>query len=557
MSYYGWTTYSFDPELDMQVSKCWAGIVPYSLPIRKPFAHWCLLHWDERSCAVDAEQLMVPTTKGPSWRSIGGWYYMGLRPTTDEEAKQREPLYRERMVPWIEDFGGIWRGKLVPELMAHYERHKKADLEKLSNHELMGYFEDFFMSVMKRAWEIHFLPMLAAYGAYKLFGDICPELLGIDEDHPQFHKLMGGLETIAFDVDRRLWQLSDGARELGLESLFQATPDNEGLLAALEQSEGGRKWLQQLQEFLNVHGWRNERLLDPCMPSWIEQPALALPAIRKNLAKGGEFLMDQEHDRLVKEREEAEREVLSRVPDDTRAWFEKLMRTAQWAGIYSEEHDYYIDLYMCAVGRRLLVEIGKRFAQAGVLNEPDDVNFLVPEEILRLLGRMEISIQHRVARIRREEWQKYIDDVPRRMAEEFFIGDVDWFQANVGKEVLVWPFFAAPKVKGELKADLYGLSSAPGVAEGLARVLMAVEQIPELQPGEILVTPATGPAWGPVFGIIKGVVTDAGGALSHAVIVAREYGLPCVAGTQKATTLIKTGMRLRVDGDNGVVYILG
>jgi len=114
-----------------------------------------------------------------------------------------------------------------------------------------------------------------------------------------------------------------------------------------------------------------------------------------------------------------------------------------------------------------------------------------------------------------------------------------------------------PIVKPELKADLYGTASAPGVIEGTARVVFSQGQFSEVQPGDILVAPVTTPYWTPLFGIIKGVVTDYGGAMSHSVVVGREYGLPVVAGTVEATSKIKTGQKIKVDGDMGAVYILG
>jgi pyruvate,water dikinase len=77
-----------------------------------------------------------------------------------------------------------------------------------------------------------------------------------------------------------------------------------------------------------------------------------------------------------------------------------------------------------------------------------------------------------------------------------------------------------------------------------------------MQDGEILVCPVTNPSWGPVFGKIRATVSDIGGTMSHAAIVAREYGMPAVVGTGAATKRIKTGQRLRVDGNTGVVTIL-
>ena len=79
----------------------------------------------------------------------------------------------------------------------------------------------------------------------------------------------------------------------------------------------------------------------------------------------------------------------------------------------------------------------------------------------------------------------------------------------------------------------------------------------DLEPGEILVAPVTSPSWTPVFGKIAAAVSDIGGIMSHAAIVSREYGLPAVVGTGNATSRIKTGDRVRVDGNTGTVTILG
>ena len=103
---------------------------------------------------------------------------------------------------------------------------------------------------------------------------------------------------------------------------------------------------------------------------------------------------------------------------------------------------------------------------------------------------------------------------------------------------------------------LTGFAGSPGVAEGRARVVLRPEQLGELQQGEILVAPSTSTSWTPVFGKIAAAVLDSGGIMCHAAIVAREYGLPAVIGTGSATKRIKTGDRLRVDADAGIVEIL-
>ena len=101
-----------------------------------------------------------------------------------------------------------------------------------------------------------------------------------------------------------------------------------------------------------------------------------------------------------------------------------------------------------------------------------------------------------------------------------------------------------------------GTTAAPGVAEGVAHVIMSEEQFHEFKPGEILVTLETSAAWTPLFGLAKAVITDVGGAASHAALLGREYGLPVISGTVEGTQKIKTGMMVKADGDLGVVYIL-
>jgi pyruvate,water dikinase len=105
-------------------------------------------------------------------------------------------------------------------------------------------------------------------------------------------------------------------------------------------------------------------------------------------------------------------------------------------------------------------------------------------------------------------------------------------------------------------SQLVGAAASPGVVEGPARVVVEVHEIADVRDGDVLVCPVTSPAWAPIFPKIGAVVTDIGGVMSHAAIVCREYGLPAVVGTGRATAEIRTGQRIRVDGAAGVVTIL-
>ena len=105
-------------------------------------------------------------------------------------------------------------------------------------------------------------------------------------------------------------------------------------------------------------------------------------------------------------------------------------------------------------------------------------------------------------------------------------------------------------------ADLKGYAASAGIVEGTARVLRSINDFSEIQEGDILVCPVTHPSWSPLFSKLKAAVSDIGGTMSHMAIVAREYGMPAVVGTGQATKRIKSGQRIRVDGDRGLVTIL-
>lgn len=105
-----------------------------------------------------------------------------------------------------------------------------------------------------------------------------------------------------------------------------------------------------------------------------------------------------------------------------------------------------------------------------------------------------------------------------------------------------------------------GLSGTPASAgsyTGPARVIRSEEQFHEVRPGDVLVCPITTPAWSVLFGRIGGLITDTGGLLSHSAIVAREHGLPAVVGTGSATSHVRSGQQVTVDGTRGRIEVHG
>lgn len=101
--------------------------------------------------------------------------------------------------------------------------------------------------------------------------------------------------------------------------------------------------------------------------------------------------------------------------------------------------------------------------------------------------------------------------------------------------------------------EIVGRPASRGTVEGVVRVARSIVDAREVRPGEVLVAPVTDVGWTPYFTVIAALVTDIGSSVSHGAVVAREYGLPCVVNTIVATQTLRTGDRVRVDGDRGVV----
>jgi pyruvate, water dikinase len=302
-----------------------------------------------------------------------------------------------------------------------------------------------------------------------------------------------------------------------------------------------------------------QRMSEINLPTWVEDPSPALGMVKQFLLKGGGFNLDEEREKLAKEREEAEKALLSKIPMEQRGWFGQLMRLAQKSGIFSEEHDHYLDLYTHALMRRSALGLGRRFVKAGALDHHEDIFFLIPDEVRRAaIAPDQFNLRYIVDR-RKKEWEQWQKEPnPPAILKEGF--DMDQamgvlVQSNdpIALKVVVG---SMPQVRPELKADLYGTCGSPGVAEGPARVIMTEDELHLVKEGDILVAASTSPSWTPVFSMIKGVVVDRGASLSHAAIVGREYGIPVVMNVFEGTSKIKSGQRVKVDANLGTVYIL-
>jgi phosphohistidine swiveling domain-containing protein len=367
-----------------------------------------------------------------------------------------------------------------------------------------------------------------------------------------------GFHNDVFKVDRKLWELSTNAIGKGLGDLILNTDPSE-VMGKLGESDAGKAWIEDLNAVLAVDGWRMVRMMDLDEPYWLEDPAAVISPIKAFLKKGGEFDLDSMTDELARGREEAIANLMAKVPDEDKPWFQALIALGGKTGSFSEEHDLYCELHCHAVMRRGFLGMGRRLASAGALDRPDDIFFLNPDEAERALQAPEYHKMQYIANRRREHWEeiKFSEVQPAYTVRDSLEDAVGMDLMPSGDAIIIKIVVGElPRVREELNADIFGVCGAPGVAEGPARVIMAYGELDQVQPGEILVCPGTNPAWTPVFGLVKAVVSDRGGTLSHTAIVGREYGLPTLVNTFTGTATIKTGQRIKVDATEGALYIL-
>jgi pyruvate,water dikinase len=554
---YDLSFYEFDEENDPKNYGVLLCDVVHGKPPMKPLYIGIGWYWYYHGIRHGAETLFLPTTHGWDSRFVKGYPYITAIRTTEAEAKAREPLFREKIKPFIEDFDGVWN-PLKAELMETYKKAKESrglnkweDIRKLSNVDLLSFFLDFVYIINRKEGETHFIMLMASYYISGLFQQMWRELFGTEAPiDPNFNRLMAGYESQDVKVVRELWRLSRRAVELGLGDVFK-TKEDEEVIKELQRSKAGAQWLDEYGAFLEEHGWRCERMHAYDTPAWIEKPSLGIGRVKMLMTKDV-FSLDTEKGRVIEERKKTEQEVLAKVPEGQRDAFAVLMKAAQKSGYWSEDHTYFCDFYVGSMGRWIVTEFGRRFAEAGCIDGPEDIHFLHPNEIRKAaipMGRINLRPY---VEPRKKAWEENMRSEPVP-----FFGDISQAQAVLRSDATLSVSTQLPIVREELKADLYGAAAAPGVVEGVARVIMGADKLSEIQMGEILVAPGTSAAWTVAFSIIKGLVTDGGGALSHPVIMAREYGIPCVAGCLEGTAKIKTGQRVRVDGSRGVVYILG
>jgi pyruvate,water dikinase len=332
----------------------------------------------------------------------------------------------------------------------------------------------------------------------------------------------------------------------------------------------GAKWLQELET--SRHPWFNVNVGDGFYHyhrSWnddLTMPFAALPNYIRLIKKGVDLSRPMEQ--LIAERTVLiadYRELLD--TDEDRATFDQMITLAHRVFPYVEGHKFYCEHWYTNLFFNKIREFGALLAEHKFFSREDDVFHLTHYElesaIIDLMQSWSAGspprgpkhwpaiVAERRAAIK--EWTKHdtppaLGPVPEIIDDPAIV--MLW---GITRESLdAWLMAESGPPSNELK----GFAASRGVVEGTARVVKSVDEISRLLDGDILVCQVTNPTWSPIFSKISAAVSDIGGSMSHAAIVAREYGLPAVVGTGTATRRIRDGQRIRVDGGRGIVTLL-
>jgi pyruvate,water dikinase len=404
-----------------------------------------------------------------------------------------------------------WRNELQPRVWAITAELRELRPELPPPTEAVVLI-DRLWELVREQWRIHFLVVVPAQIAAEIFHDRYVEFFG-DDDRLAAYRMLERPRS-----EEQLLRLARRATELRVEHLIRDFPV-EHALVRLRGLALGRTWLRELDDYLAVYGGRS-RWHELSLPREAELPQLTFEAMR-----------------LYLERPPPEPRAPEPVPDELC----ELHGVCAPAFALKEQHTYEIDYPGLAATREALLGFGRRLVAECLLDELDDVWMLTRSELREALTGDAGGLGRLVGE-RRAELAEGLRRGPRP-----YLGEPP---ADAERHAALEKFY------GSGGRALAGAGASPGVAEGTARVVAGAEDFGRVQPGDVLVAATTTPAWTPLFPSLAALVTDTGGILSHAAVVAREYRIPAVVGAAGATAAIPDGTRVRVDGTTGTIALL-
>ena len=423
--------------------------------------------------------------------------------------------------------------------LARQLRESRPDLSRSSDAALhararamMPYLHQMFENAMV-------VSSLSALGTGAL-GAICDEL----GDPTMAIRLLAGIEVDSGEPSRAMWELSRFARSSAVvDAAFEADPRSVVELLEADGGEDARAFLARFEQFLRDHGSRAQNEYDPRAPSWELQPSVALVAIDLMRRSDEAQAPAVRTSASIEERERVAAEIRSKIADDaeTTALFESALRSARLF-LAGRERGKTNAVRVINEARVALYEYGRRLVERGVVEDVEHL-FMVTDSELDALRAEPESFTDVIA----DRWTQY-----RRLFDYEPVFAVNGRAPSLDEMIRRGDKQLVSVSVGDV---LGGAAGSGGIASGRARVVTDAGDPDGLEPGDVLIAPQTDPAWVPLMVPAAAVVVNVGAAGSHAMIVSRELGIPCVVSVEDASEIIPDGATVTVDGNGGTVTI--
>jgi pyruvate, water dikinase len=528
----------------------------------------------------------IPNVLGIEHRVLNGYVYITANQETDPEViGKRLEVFQRRAGHYYANWDELeekWRNKVLETIKAS-EAIDVPDLPELedeemvteargigSNYKLVEAF-DRIMQGYYKINQLHFEMHLLGFGAYLVFFEFCRNAFP-DISEQTMSQMVSGLDSIFFRPDDELKELARIAIEKGVEKEFAADRDVDETVAALEATDAGREWLAEFESrkepWFNMSSGEGMYHYPRAWKHDLRMPFMAVADYVERLGRGEDLARPLDELRAERDRIADEYEGLLSSDEDKGA-FREMLGLAQAVFPHMESHRFYIDQWATQVFFEKVREVSALLCRHGMLEDVEDVFMLRVNEVRDAISDLSLAWSGGTTPRGVGYWPPIVarrKEILEALAEWAPPPALGTIPEEVGDPTMqmLWGVTAQRLKKwiaqsggGDGAAELTGYGGSPGVVEGVARVVRSVDEIGTVEEGEVLVCPLTSPSWGPIFPKIVAAVADAGGMMSHAAIVAREYGLPAVVGTGQGTRVIKTGQRVRVDGGNGVVTVIG
>lgn len=426
-----------------------------------------------------------------------------------------------------------------------YNKFRKIDYRRLSADKTYEHFQKLEAEILRK-WHapiINDTLCMVHYGTFKKLTSKWLSHLG-DSFYNDLLAGNGNLESA--EPTKRLITLSGiVSKNEDLKALILTTP-NEHCLEALKQN-GQSEFYDLVLDYIDKYGFRCMSEMKLEQKDLHQEPGLFFVFL-KNLINCGQTDL-HEYERREKEiRSNAEALLEKNISGFKKIVYKWSLKHARKA-VMNRENTRFARTRIYGVVRSMFYAIGEDFTKANIIDKKEDIFYLSFQELKGAFeGTNTIQNLRAVIDVRRAEYEIYKDIEP---AARFSTrGPVYWHNQHTEKEEII-EFDESTLLPNQMK----GTPCSPGEITGIIKVIMGPEDDMVLN-GEILVTDRTDPGWIPLYPSISALLVERGGLLSHSAIVAREMGLPTVVGIKGLTKKLKSGMKVKMNGETGLIEIL-